>query len=59
MHTREPELLKETFANMPRIHFDSCDVLIVDTAGRLQNKSNLMNELSKMRKVIDREAPGC
>ena len=36
-----------------------CNVLIVDTAGRLQNKSNLMNELSKMRKVIDREAPGC
>ena len=36
-----------------------CDVLIVDTAGRLQNKANLMNELSKMRKVIDREAPGC
>ena len=34
-------------------------MLIVDTAGRLQNKSNLMNELSKMRKVIDREAPGC
>ena len=37
----------------------NCDVLIVDTAGRLQNKANLMNELSKMRKVIDREAPGC
>lgn len=36
-----------------------CDVLIVDTAGRLQNKANLMNELSKMRKVIDREASGC
>ncbi len=36
-----------------------CDVLIVDTAGRLQNKANLMNELTKMRKVIDREAPGC
>lgn len=35
------------------------DVLIVDTAGRLQNKTNLMNELSKMRKVIDREATGC
>ncbi len=35
-----------------------CDVLIVDTAGRLQNKSNLMHELSKMRRVIDREAPG-
>lgn len=37
----------------------NCDVLIVDTAGRLQNKSNLMQELAKMRKVIDREAPGC
>ncbi|MBQ2836656.1 MAG: signal recognition particle-docking protein FtsY [Peptococcaceae bacterium] len=37
----------------------NCDVLIVDTAGRLQNKANLMNELAKMRKVIDREAPGC
>ena len=34
------------------------DVLIVDTAGRLQNKTNLMNELSKIRKVIDREANG-
>lgn len=34
------------------------DVLIVDTAGRLHNKVNLMNELAKIRKVIDREAPG-
>ncbi len=34
------------------------DVLIIDTAGRLQNKANLMSELSKIRKVIDREAPG-
>lgn len=34
-----------------------CDVLLVDTAGRLQNKVNLMNELAKIRKVIDREAP--
>ncbi|MCQ2555535.1 MAG: signal recognition particle-docking protein FtsY [Clostridia bacterium] len=34
------------------------DVLIVDTAGRLQNKSNLMNELAKMNKIIDREAAG-
>ena len=33
------------------------DVLIIDTAGRLQNKANLMSELSKIRKVIDREAP--
>ncbi len=32
------------------------DVLIIDTAGRLQNKENLMNELSKMNKIIEREA---
>lgn len=33
------------------------DVLIVDTAGRLQNKKNLMNELAKINRVIDRELP--
>ena len=32
------------------------DVLIVDTAGRLQNKTNLMNELAKISRVISREA---
>ena len=34
------------------------DVIIVDTAGRLHNKSNLMNELAKISRVIDRELPG-
>ncbi len=34
------------------------DVLICDTAGRLQNKVNLMNELKKVHRVIDREIPG-
>lgn len=33
------------------------DLLICDTAGRLHNKKNLMNELAKMRRVIDRELP--
>jgi len=33
------------------------DLLIVDTAGRLHNKKNLMEELNKMRRVIDREYP--
>ncbi|MBQ6973668.1 MAG: signal recognition particle-docking protein FtsY [Oscillospiraceae bacterium] len=33
------------------------DVVLVDTAGRLHNKQNLMNELAKMRKIIDRECP--
>ena len=32
------------------------DLLLVDTAGRLHNKSNLMQELSKIRRIIDREA---
>lgn len=35
------------------------DVLIVDTAGRLHNKKNLMDELAKINRVIDRELPGC
>ncbi|MBQ7623782.1 MAG: signal recognition particle-docking protein FtsY [Clostridia bacterium] len=34
------------------------DVVICDTAGRLHNKQNLMNELSKMARVISRELPG-
>ncbi len=33
------------------------DVLIVDTAGRLHNKKNLMDELSKINRIIEREAP--
>ena len=33
------------------------DVLIIDTAGRLHNQKNLMNELSKINRVIDRELP--
>ena len=35
------------------------DVLIVDTAGRLHNKQYLMDELRKIKKVIDREMEGC
>lgn len=46
--------------------FDACkyaksngsDVLIIDTAGRLHNKKNLMDELAKISRVIDRELPG-
>lgn len=34
------------------------DVVICDTAGRLHNKKNLMDELSKMSRIIDRELPG-
>ena len=46
--------------------FDACsaakargtDVLIVDTAGRLHNKQNLMNEMTKLTKIVNRELPG-
>ena len=52
-------------ADPSSVIFDACtkakregyDVLICDTAGRLQNKSYLMDELKKMKKVIDRELP--
>lgn len=47
--------------------FDACaaakargaDILICDTAGRLHNKKNLMAELAKINRVIERELPGC
>ena len=35
----------------------NADVVLCDTAGRLHNKQNLMNELAKLRKIIDRECP--
>ncbi|MBQ9557146.1 MAG: signal recognition particle-docking protein FtsY [Clostridia bacterium] len=38
---------------------NGCDVVICDTAGRLHNKKNLMDELEKMSRIIEREAPGC
>ena len=36
---------------------NKADLLIVDTAGRLHNKKNLMEEMEKIRRVIDREYP--
>ena len=36
----------------------NADVVLIDTAGRLHNKANLMNELNKISRVIDRELPG-
>lgn len=35
----------------------NADVIIIDTAGRLHNKQNLMNELNKIKRVVDRELP--
>lgn len=36
-----------------------CDIVIVDTAGRLQNKKNLMDELAKMNRILQQRAEGC
>jgi len=60
------ELIKQSEGSDPAaVVFDACaaakkrnaDVLIVDTAGRLHNKKNLMNELAKIDRVIGRELP--
>ncbi|MBR1943349.1 signal recognition particle-docking protein FtsY [bacterium] len=40
-----------------KAHNENYDILLVDTAGRLQNKFNLMEELSKIKAVIDKKAP--
>jgi fused signal recognition particle receptor len=53
-------------ADPSAVAFDACkaalarqvDILIVDTAGRLHTKVNLMEEMKKIRRVIDREIPG-
>ena len=45
--------------NKFRKKYRGADVLLCDTAGRLHNKKNLMDELSKISRVIERELPGC
>ena len=61
------ELVRQDEGSDPAaVVFDAChaakkknaDVLIIDTAGRLHNKTNLMNELAKINRIIDRELPG-
>ena len=45
------------FEAAERAKNDQADVLIVDTAGRLQNKANLMDQLGKIRRVIEKNLP--
>lgn len=52
----DPAAVVYDAANYAKKH--SADVLIIDTAGRLHNKKNLMDELAKINRVIDRELPG-
>ena len=53
--TQDP--VKTALEAVERARYLGRDVLIIDTAGRLHNKKNLMDELNKMRRVIDREFP--
>lgn len=46
------------FTAMEQARASGRDVLLVDTAGRLQNKSGLMDELAKVRRVLGKQAPG-
>ena len=46
-------LIRASSASSARARAEGCDVVIVDTAGRLHNKSHLMAELAKVRRVID------
>ena len=45
------------FETIEKARNENYDVILVDTAGRLQNKFNLMEELSKIKSVIDKQAP--
>ena len=47
----------DTFDALQAAKARNIDVVLCDTAGRLHNKQNLMNELAKLRKIIDRELP--
>ncbi|MBQ7320778.1 MAG: signal recognition particle-docking protein FtsY [Clostridia bacterium] len=51
----DPAAVVYDAVNYARKH--QADVLIVDTAGRLHNKKNLMDELAKINRIIDRELP--
>jgi len=46
------------FETLTKAKETNADVVIIDTAGRLHNKINLMNELSKIKRVMDRVIPG-
>ena len=46
------------FETLTKAKEEGADLVIIDTAGRLHNKINLMNELSKIKRVMDRVIPG-
>lgn len=56
-HTEGSDPAAVVFDAISSMKAKNTDVLLVDTAGRLHNKKNLMNELEKINRVIDRELP--
>lgn len=57
-HSQNADPAAVVFDTLSAAKARGADVVICDTAGRLHNKKNLMEELSKIRRVIDRELPG-
>ena len=58
-HTQGADPAAVVFDSIAAAKARGADVVICDTAGRLHNKKNLMDELGKISRVIDRELPGC
>lgn len=58
-HTEGSDPAAVVFDAASYVKSHGIDVLIVDTAGRLHVKKNLMDELAKIARVLDRELPGC
>jgi len=56
-HTEGADPAAVIFDGISAAKSRNCDVLICDTAGRLHNKANLMQELEKINRIIDREYP--
>lgn len=57
-HTQDADPAAVVFDAAAAAKARGADILICDTAGRLHNKKNLMDELSKIGRVLDRELPG-
>ena len=58
-HTEGSDPAAVVFDGISAAKARGADILICDTAGRLHNKKHLMDELAKINRVIDREAPDC
>lgn len=56
-HSEGSDAAAVVFDSISAAKARDCDLVICDTAGRLHNKTNLMNELNKISRIIDRELP--